>query len=205
MDNEIVITVVAALITSVIGPIAVHYAKDIVSKSKNSKDPLSESIKLNHTITEKLDELLNEYGGDRIWLMQFHNGGHFYPTGKSMQKFSMVYEVLKSSTTPCQHNFQNIPASLFSKSINKLHDGEMLNFDIKKDENQNHLGFTTIIANAGVKNSYVFPVFSIKNEFVAIVGIDYVSKYNSLETKEVSSINANISTIGGVLDNYLKG
>ena len=205
MEKDIIVTVITALITSVVGPIAVHYSKEIVERSKNKeKDPLSESLKLNHTITEKLDELLDKFEGDRIWMIQFHNGGHFYPTGKSMQKFSMVYELLKPSTPSCQSNFQNIPSSLFSKSINSLYNGEILHFDTSTDDYKDNIGFTTIISNSGVVSSYVIPVFSIKNEFVAIVGIDYVSSSKTLGKEEMSAFNIGVSTIGGVLNDYLK-
>ena len=68
----------------------------------------------------KLDYIKDEFKADRVWLAQFHNGGHFYPTGKSIAKFSMVYEIVESTTKSIQSNFQNIPVSLFSKPINHL-------------------------------------------------------------------------------------
>jgi hypothetical protein len=50
----------------------------------------------------------------------------------------------------------------------------------------------------------MFPLYNIKNEFIGIVGVDYVSKKRELKEKELTNIDLELSTIGGVLNNYLK-
>jgi hypothetical protein len=184
MSTELMVAVITAVTTSILGPIAVHYFKMMVEKKK--KDPLADSIEANQLITDKLEEVKNKEHADRIWILQFHNGGNYYPTGKSIQKFSMVYEMLGQGIIPCQHQLQNIPVSLFSI------------------ENKQFEGFTSVIPGAGVKSTYLFPVYTIKNEFVAIVGIDYVSKKKNLTNQEINDIDLELSTIGGVLNNYLQ-
>lgn len=203
MNTEVIVALITAGITSIVGPIAVHYAKEIASKNKKKKDPLSESIKVNQMITERLEKIREEFGVDRIWLLQFHNGGHFYPTGKSIQKFSMVYELLNPAVVPCQHQFQNIPVSLFSRAINELLDGNSIHIeDTSKDDSQFE-GFTSVIIGAGVKSTYMFPLFNIKGEFVGIVGIDFVEAITALDEEKLKDIGLTVSTIGGVLNNYL--
>jgi hypothetical protein len=203
MASEVLVGLVSVIVTSIVGPIAVHYAKEYSEKKKKKVDPLSESLKVNQMINEKLENIKEEHDIDRIWLMQFHNGGHFYPTGKSIQKFSMVYELLKQSVVPCQHQFQNIPVSLFSRAINYLSEGHMIKIqDTDKGESKFE-GFTSVIAGAGVKSTYMFSIFNIKGEFVGIVGIDYVESAKSVDDDKLKLIELEVSTIGGVLNNYL--
>ncbi len=70
---------------------------------------------------------MGELKCDRVWVAQFHNGGNFYPTGKSIQKFSICYELVTIETSRIQQTFQNIQVSLFLKILNKLHKDDELN------------------------------------------------------------------------------
>ena len=116
MSTELTVALISSVFTAIVGPIAVHWVKEKLDKSK--KDILRESITNNSLVTNKVEEIKDSTGADRVWIVQFHNGGTFYPTGKSIQKFSMFYESVSQGTNSIQLNFQNIPISLFSKSIN---------------------------------------------------------------------------------------
>ena len=113
-------TIIVALITAVIGPVVMAWVQaKLAAKPKIS--PVKEAIDLNELVDNQLDMMMDEIGCDRIWIGQFHNGGHFYPTGKSIQKFSIFYEKLTPSTSAIQHIFQQIPVSLFPKALSKLY------------------------------------------------------------------------------------
>jgi len=92
-------TIFVALITAVFGPIAVAWAKKKF-ETLPTKDPLDESIELNKLVDEQIDNILEEMEANRVWIAQFHNGGHFYPTGKSIQKFSIFYEKFVPGMNP---------------------------------------------------------------------------------------------------------
>jgi hypothetical protein len=201
MNGELIIAIVTAVTTSVVGPIVVHYVQQWTEKKK--KDPLAESIEVNQMITSKLEQVKVDNKCDRVWMIQFHNGGHFYPTGKSIQKFSIVYEISTTNIVQCQGQFQNIPVSLFSKSINALHKGSTISIPDTSIADKQFEGFTSVVPTANVKSTYVFPLYNIKNEFIAIVGIDYTEKKKELNEKQLVDIDLELSTIGGVLHNYL--
>lgn len=202
MSNELIVALITAVTTSIIGPIAVHYVNLWTTIKK--KDPLSESIEVNDTINNKLENIKAEAQADRVWLVQFHNGGSFYPTGKSIQKFSVVYEILSTGVVPCQHQFQNIPVSLFSKSINSLHKGIVISIPDTSIENRQFEGFTSVIPGASVKSTYLFPLYTIKDQFVGIVGMDFCNKKKEISDKQLVDLELEMSAIGGVLNNYLK-
>ena len=202
MNTELIVAIITAVTTSILGPIAVHYAKAATDKRK--KDQLLDSLEVNQMINDKLEQIKKDHHSDRVWLIQFHNGGHFYPTGKSIQKFSIVYELVNADVVPCQSQFQNIPVSLFSKSMHALYKGFTVAIPDTSVADKQFEGFTSVVYGANVKSTYMFPIYNIKDEFIGIVGMDYVGKKKDLKEKELTEIDLEISTIGGVLNNYLK-
>lgn len=202
MNTELIVAIITAVTTSILGPIAVHYAKAVTDRKK--KDQLVDSLEVNQMINDKLEHIKEDHLSDRIWLIQFHNGGNFYPTGKSIQKFSIVYELVNPDVIPCQTHFQNIPVSLFSKSMHSLHKGIKIAIPDTSVVNKQFEGFTSVVYGASVKSTYMFPLYNIKDEFIGIVGLDYVNKKRDLKEKELIDIDLEVSTIGGVLNNYLK-
>ena len=113
-------TIVVAFITGVLGPILVLALKNYYDKRKIKTDMITEALETSGRVIHKLDHIKEEFEADRVWVSQFHNGGHFYPTGKSIAKFSIVYETVDAGTTSAQTSMQNIPVSLFSRPINEL-------------------------------------------------------------------------------------
>ncbi len=197
MSTEIITALIASLTT--LGTIVITPV--ISSKfTKKQEDPLKESLEMNDLIIDKLENIKKSYGADRVWLIQFHNGGYFYPTGKSIQKFSMVYEQLSEKSDSVQGKLQNIPVSLFNKTINKLHDG----YHVITDKISNPVekyGITTLLVSS-IEESYMFPVITITDTFIGIVGIDF-SEEVKLNKIELSKLDVEIATISGVLMNYL--
>ena len=112
-------------------PVEVHNTKNVhVEKrfiSRLNNDPLADAIQHNEIIEQQLDTILQELDCDQVYIAQFHNGGHFYPTGKSIQKFSVFYEITTPDTNSLKTAFQNIPVSLFSKQFAVLYEkGEIV-------------------------------------------------------------------------------
>ena len=115
----VILPIIIALITTLLAPLVVEWFK--VKLSKPKPDPLNEAIKHNESVNHQLELVIEELQADRIWIAMFHNGGHFYPTGKSIQKFSIFHERTNLDTDSIMDTFQNIPVSLFPKSLAKLY------------------------------------------------------------------------------------
>ena len=123
---EILGAIVVAFITAIVGPIVVTWVKTKLEK-KSHKTPMKEALETSTLIEAQMGDLMEEIDCDRIWIAQFHNGGHFYPTGKSIQKFSIFYEKTTPDTPSIQATFQNVPVSLFPKAMSTLYkEGEIL-------------------------------------------------------------------------------
>ena len=98
MDSEHFHTMelLGAFLTGVVGPILYLLISKHLQREKDKKrDKVKETIVNTALITEEIEEIREEFESCRVWISQFHNGGNFYPTGKSIQKFSIFYEVTK--------------------------------------------------------------------------------------------------------------
>ena len=200
MDLNLTVALVSSLFTAVIGPIAVHIVKEKLEKSK--KDILKESIENNTLVSNKVEEIKEATKADRVWITQFHNGGTFYPTGKSIQKFSMFYETVSQGTESIQASFQQIPISLFSKSINHLLTDDIIAIPNFKDETIATYGLKYIAEESGCKSGYLFAIRSIEGKFIGILGVDYVKHKTNLPTEDINHLLVEATTIGGVLNKH---
>ena len=114
---EIFGSVLVALITALFGPVAILWVKKKLTKPK---DELEIELYSTEKITTEIEEVLKKLDADRVWITQFHNGGHFLHSNKSMQKFSVVYEVDAAGVLPVSTIFTNIPISLYSRCFSEM-------------------------------------------------------------------------------------
>jgi len=195
------IALLTALITSIVGPVSVHLLQlySLRRLKRQSKDPIKKSLSTNVLIENKIGEIREKHKADRVWIDQFHNGGTFYPTGQSIQKFSMFYEAVNLNIPSIKMIFQNVPVSLFSKSINELAEKEIISIpDFTDDEGvDNSLRYFS--KETKCKSVYLFAIKSIDDRFVGIMGLDYVKKKTKLTEEELNEIAVEASSIGGVL------
>ena len=140
-----------------------------------------------------------EFKADRVWITQFHNGGNYYPTGKSMAKFSLIYEVVGAGITSVQSNFQNIPVNLFSRAINQLLEHNIIEIPDFKDETIATYGLKYIAEDTGCKSGYLFSIKSLDDKFVGTLGIDFTKRKTKLDGESVTSLYYQAATLGGVL------
>jgi len=200
MDLNLTVALISSILTAVIGPIAVHIVKERLERNK--KDILKESIENNTLISNKVEEIKETMKADRVWITQFHNGGTFYPTGKSIQKFSMFYETVSQGTESIQSSFQQIPISLFSKSFNHLLTDDIIAISNFKDETIATYGLKYIAEESGCKSGYLFAIRSIEGKFIGVLGIDYVKHKTNLSTDDINHLLVEATTIGGVLNKH---
>ena len=194
-------TILVALITAVIGPAVVEWVKAKLKKEENKESSVKEAIDLNTLVDNQLDHLMDELGCDRIWIGQFHNGGHFYPTGKSIQKFSIFYEKLTPSTSAIQHVFQQIPVSLFPKALSKLYkDGELAVVNYNTDETYDLSIFSK---DYGTKSFYMLAIDDLDEHFIGVMGIAFNDKEHKLSKEEWIFIRQKVGAIGSLLTDYL--
>ena len=200
-EIQIIVPIIIALTTSIFGPLLVKWVeKKFISKINN--DPLRDAIQHNEIIEQQLDAILQEVDCDQIYIAQFHNGGHFYPTGKSIQKFSVFYEITTPDTNSLKTLFQIIPVSLFSKQFSILYEkGEIIVEDMNAGPTH---GLDLYQADGpSCKSVYLFAIKGLDNRIIGIMGVHYVGKKHKFTSNEWIFIRQKIGAIGNLMANYL--
>ena len=195
--------IVVAFITGVLGPVAVLFIKYVLDKRKKKPDMVKDTLRVSELINLRIDHIRDEFNADRVWISQFHNGGNFYPTGRSMAKFSIMYETVSLNAGSVQSNFKNIPVNLFSKSINELLHNDVIEISDFKDETIATFGLKYVAEESGCKSAYLFAIKSIEDKFIGILAIDYTKKKTKLDMESINHLQNHASSIGGVLMTYL--
>lgn len=197
---ELELAILVVIISAVVGPLLVtRYRHYLNNKSKI--DPIKAALDCNALVDDQLEQLKEELDADRIWISQFHNGGNFYPTGKSIQKFSIFHELCTPGVSHISETYKNIPVSLLSKSISHLYsDGEIL---IPNYSKQDTFGLKTFADGTNAKSSYLFSLNSINDEFIGTLGIEYCSRVKNLNGEQLNIARTKSITIGTLLSSYL--
>jgi hypothetical protein len=196
--------IIVAFLTGVAGPILVMFVKNYLDSKKKPSDMVADAVEVGNLISAKIEHIKEEFGVDRVWVSQFHNGGHFYPTGKSIAKFSIFYETVKVGISSIQSNFQNIPVNLFSKSINELLENDVIEIPDFKDDSVATYGLKYVAEDTGCKSGYLFAIKSIDGKFIGTLGLDYTKKKTKLDMESINHLAVHASAIGGVLMTHLQ-
>jgi hypothetical protein len=193
-------TVLVALITAVLGPIIVNWAR-LKMEKKDKNTPMREALEASTLVDNQIENILHELDCDRVWLQQFHNGGHFYPTGKSIQKFSIFYEKATPDLPHLQHTFQNIPVSLFPRVLSKIYkDTELAIDDISTADDTYGLEYMT--TQFGTKSVCMLGLYSLDDHLIGVLGISFKNAHK-LKRDEWILIRQKAGVIGTLISEYL--
>lgn len=196
--------IIIAFISGVLGPILLLYIKHLLDRQKAKPDMVMDTLRVSELVNQKIEHIKDEFNADRVWVSQFHNGGNFYPTGRSMAKFSIVYETVGAGTNSVQTNFKNIPVNLFSKSINELYNNDVIEISDFKDEKIATYGLKYVAEESNCKSSYLFAIKTIEDKFIGVLSVDYTKRKTKLDMDSINHLQNHATSIGGVLMTYLQ-
>lgn len=195
---------IGAFLTGVVGPILYLVVQKYLLKEKDKKrDIVKENISSVSLINNELEDIREEFKADRVWITQFHNGGNFFPTGKSMHKFSVFYEVAKSGVSTVSTIFNNIPCSLYPKAFEHMMGGKGIFINDYKDDKVATYGLKGAAESVGTKSSFLVPMFTLDNKYIGNIGIDYVGKKKKLTKDDWEHFQIKAGRIAGYLSNHL--
>ena len=195
---------IAAFLTGVVGPIMYLLISKHLQKQKDkNRDVVKENISSVSLISNELEEIREDFNGDRVWIAQFHNGGNFYPTGKSIQKFSIFYEVTKVGVSSVSHTFNNIPTSLYPKAFEHMMNGNGIFINDYKDPKVATYGLKGAAESVGTKSTYLVPLFTLDDKYIGNIGIDYVGRKKKLTKNDWEHFQIKAGRIAGYISNHL--
>lgn len=199
METSVIVTIIVALITAVIGPAALEYVKSYLKKKESEEDPIYEEMESDILINEQIQFLLEEIDCDRVWVMQFHNGGHFYTSGVSIKKFSFFYEVTGTGIAPVRDRFQNVPTSFFSKAVKEIADNDELCVNDMSDETQRSYGLRDVAEATGSQSIFIAALKTPSGKLHGAIGVDFVKEPNTFTEDHKDSIRQAANYVSGIL------
>ena len=134
-------------------------------------DPIEKESRHNDNVYTALAYTMEEMGADRAYVMEFHNGIHYF-SGRSQQKFSCSYEIVEEGISAESQNSQDYKISNYHNYIKELVDIEKFEYsDIDKIED--HI-FSNLLKHKGVQAIYNVPIKTLNGKIIGILGVDYV-------------------------------
>jgi len=200
---EMLGAVIVAAITTLIGPVILEYVKAKLKK-ESRVDPIKKELEHSCIIAEELEEIRTMLEADRCWVSMFHNGGHYLHTNKSMQKFSIMFESSAPGVAGVGMLFNNIPVSLFSKSVEEIIKNKHIYISDYSDPTVATFGLKAAAEASGTVSSYSVGLFDIvTDQCIGTLGIDYIRK-NRLTAAELILLNEKSQRVAGFLSNFIK-
>jgi hypothetical protein len=201
--DTITLTILTALLTALFGPILVEWVKVKFLTKKPNRDVVGESININEKVDTQLELILEELECDRICIAQFHNGGTFYPTGKSIKKFSIFYERVTEKAASIKETFQNIPVSLFPKIFSYLYKDSELVIPSCSNNDLDCGIFQVKGKKYKTKSMYMLAINDLNDNFIGSLTISYYGKEHKLTLDEWIFLRQKVGAIGTILTDYL--
>jgi hypothetical protein len=193
---EIFGSVLVALITALFGPVVLLWVKKKLTKPKDEMKIELYSIE---KITTEIEEVLQKLKGDRVWITQFHNGGHFLHSNKSMQKFSVVYEVDGPGILPVSTVFTNIPISLYSKCFAEIMNSKSISIPDYEDVTVATYGLKPGAEATGAKATFIVGLFDFgTGKLMGTLGIDFLDPTH-LEEVQIDYLRIRAERVAGYL------
>jgi hypothetical protein len=199
--------IIVALITGLISPLSIQIMQYLFFKRKsvNNKHNLNqnEAIRKDELISSKLRILMEKYACDRVWVAEFHNGGHTY-SGKSFQRFSTTYESIEPGVSSEATHTQNIPTSIFSDFFKELESSShILNLEVgdynKKKEGSTYQSVQNFFLKRGTTSYICFQIKDISGNFVGFLCLEGVIKKINLTEEDIKKLALASSNLAGYL------
>lgn len=190
-----------ALITGVVSPIIIQLTKYYISllKLPPKKNEVGKSLKYEDLITHKLEKIKNSYNADRVWVLEFHNGNHTF-SGKSLQKFSVTYEVVNPGIAREGQLTQSIPISLFSKFFKTICDKEVFEVKDVAKVNADNSSMQSFFESRGTKSFISIGVSNIENILIGVLCLESITSYLNIDESNLIKLKSDANVLAGYLE-----
>lgn len=145
---------------------------------KNRK--ITREISQSKLVQTIIEQQLHEYGAQRAFVLQRHNGGK-YGTGKSMNKLSTTFEALEEGVSTEFKEYQNIPMSLYSGMVDVVQNERGI-FPITEDIDD--ILTRAFFTQRGTKTAVIYPILR-GADLVGMVGFEWTHKLKNIENSYV--------------------
>ena len=169
---EIIKVVLTSVTSVIVALIAGGYFRKYQDKQKDkrSRSRLVEQIQKDELVHFSLREMRRKYNCDRLYIMQYHNGGNFY-TESPMQKASITYERCSDGLERIADKYQNVLISNFAWYHNNILKDDCYFIDVNLIDD---ITMRSWIKSFGTHAHIGIPVYDNQKHLVANIGLDWV-------------------------------
>jgi len=178
--DSIITTVITSITSIIVTLITAGYFKKWLDEKyqSHSKRKLMNQINKDELVHLTVEEIKNEYEADRVYLIQFHNGGTFY-TNSPMQKASVTYERTSDGLEPLSNNMVNFFVSHYTSLIKSTIENKFFYTNIEKIED---ITTKALLRKTSTQASASIPIYdkgsskfgSPNGNLIGILVIDWV-------------------------------
>jgi len=170
--TTILSTLITALGSVLVALITAGYFKKWQdrNKEKKSRGQLMAQIQKDELIHFTLREIRRQYNCDRIYIIQFHNGGYFY-TAAPMQKASVTYERNSDGLERVSDKFQNVMVSHHTWYLTETMNNKMFYVDL---DNMPDLPTKSLLKNYGNYAHSAVVIYNNQNQLIGVMGLSWV-------------------------------
>lgn len=165
------------------------------------EDEMSQFIRHNSKIDERLEVLREENNFDRVWIGRFHNGGVLYPQDMSriFQKITLLFESCRRGISSEIKTIQNIPVTVFTTMLRGILEKEHFGIPDLQHSRIKDESFREFMLSRGVKGFYSAGVKCLDNKFIGILVVECVNGELVLTEKQQEAIMLEAKILGGYL------
>ena len=168
LDIISVLTGVVSAATAVVG-MWIKLKFDEKKSKEFNYDPASHS-----NIISALNFIMEETEADRVYVMEFHNGEHYF-SGRSQQKLSCTYETMSDGISSECHSMQNIRISNFHGMVQKIAEEKTFSCEDLEIYNED-IGFKSFLQAKGVKSIFARPIKTLNGKILGVICLEYVKE-----------------------------
>jgi hypothetical protein len=170
--GDILETIITSITSITVALIAAGFFKRFSDKNKenSSKKKLVKQIEKDELVHFTLKEIRRKFHADRIYLIQFHNGGTFY-TNAPMQKASVTYERCSDGLERVSDHLMHIFVSHYTWFIKNTIDEEMFYIDCEQIED---VATKALFRKFGTQANAAVPIYDNSDQLISIMVLDWV-------------------------------
>ncbi len=166
---------ITIIVASIITAVATIGSVLIGKKCMNKKTvcPRSQDTARSANVYMALQYTMEEMGADRAYVLEFHNGGHYY-SGRGQQKFSCTHEIAEEGISKECGKSQEHRVSNYHSYVNELIQNK--EFKYVNINNISDSSFLSLLNRSGVESIFNVPIKTLNGKIIGILGVDYVKK-----------------------------
>lgn len=176
---ELLIPIVVALITGILGPVIIYFIKRREKKTSLNKSDSIKKIELDllkNRLQSHLDQIRNTIEADRVWV------AHIKPKTPDIAVMSVIFESVGTGVSNEIDNFQDILSTFFKDTLQELEEDNYILYS-DKDEIEN-FEVVRLFEQRGNVSMFLFSLKTLDEIMVGILGIDFVKSERELNDLE---------------------